>query len=63
MAKKKKNKESEAAEDLEGFDIKINEFGEIISSTQVDELNEFLNEHVDDKKLKDRKKNDQQEEE
>lgn len=63
MAKKKKKKESEAAEDLEDFDIKINEFGEIISSKQVDELNEFLDEHVDDKKLKNRKSSDRQEEE
>lgn len=63
MAKKKKKNKSEAAEELEGFDIKINEFGEIISSKQVDELNEFLNENVEDKKLKNRKSTDDEEEE
>lgn len=63
MAKKKKKDKSEAAEELEGFDIKINEFGEITSSKKVDELNEFLDEHVEDKKLKNRKTKDQQEEE
>jgi len=41
-------------EDLKGFDIKINEFGEIISSYSVDKLNGFLNDNVEDKKLKDR---------
>lgn len=39
-------------EDLEGFDIKINEFGEIISNYRVDKLNEFLNEKIADKKLR-----------
>ncbi|CAA6810806.1 MAG: Unknown protein [uncultured Aureispira sp.] len=41
-------------EDLKGFDISINEFGEIISSYSVDKLNGFLNDNVEDKKLKDR---------
>ena len=41
-------------DDLKGFDIKINEFGEIISSYSVDKLNGFLNDNVEDKKLKDR---------
>ena len=31
----------------------INEFGEIISNFEVDQLNEFLNDKVDDKKLRD----------
>ncbi|MCB0664447.1 MAG: hypothetical protein KDC80_01435 [Saprospiraceae bacterium] len=43
----------EAHEDLKGFDIKINEFGQIISTMPVDKLNKFLNHNVDDKKLKD----------
>ena len=41
-------------DDLKGFDIKINEFGEIISSYSVEKLNSFLDENVEDKKLKDR---------
>jgi hypothetical protein len=58
MAKKKKNEEEEAPKvhkDLEGFKIKINEFGEITTSYDVEKINAFLNENVEDKKLKDRK--------
>lgn len=60
MAKKKKNeKEKEDAPqvhgDLEGFKIKINEFGEITTSYDVEKLNAFLNENVEDKKLKNRR--------
>ena len=42
----------EVHEELEGFDMQINEFGEIISNTSVDKLNRFLNKHVEDKKFK-----------
>ena len=38
--------------DLKGFDIKINEFGEITSSLAIDRLNTFLDNNVIDKKLK-----------
>ncbi|NRB62922.1 MAG: hypothetical protein HRU40_07845 [Saprospiraceae bacterium] len=56
MAKnKKKVKSAGVHEDLSGFHIRINEFGEIVSSKQVDELNAFLNENVADKKLRERK--------
>lgn len=40
--------------ELEGFDISINSFGEIKSNYDLDKLNEFLNNNVDDKKLRDR---------
>ena len=40
--------------DLEGFEIKVNEFGEIIQSMPVDELNKFLDKKLRDKKLVDR---------
>ncbi|MCB0685437.1 MAG: hypothetical protein KDC53_02895 [Saprospiraceae bacterium] len=43
----------EAHEDLKGFDIRINEFGQIISTMPVDKLNKFLDQNVEDKKLKD----------
>lgn len=49
-------------DELKGFDIKINEFGEIISSFEVDDLNEFLDENVEDKKLKEMEKNKKKEE-
>ncbi|MEM6964024.1 MAG: hypothetical protein AAF573_04595 [Bacteroidota bacterium] len=52
MPKKKPQKGNpEVHDDLKGFDIKINEFGEITSNVKVEKLNEFLNENVEDKKL------------
>ncbi len=38
-------------DELKGFNININKFGELESSIQVDKLNEFLNENVEDKRL------------
>ncbi|WP_128547595.1 hypothetical protein [Larkinella soli] len=61
MAKKGNKPESESDEkprvhkELEGFDIKINTFGEITTSYDIDKINEFLNKTVDDKKLRHRK--------
>jgi hypothetical protein len=64
MPKKKPTQgKPEVHEELSGFDIKINEFGEIIASYQVDKLNDFLNETVDDKKLREQKKAASNEEE
>jgi hypothetical protein len=68
MPKKKQQKgKPEIHNDLKGFDIKINEFGEIVSNVKVDKLNEFLDKNVEDKKLVDREdfveESDQQEEE
>lgn len=72
MAKKKdKNPADEKPKvnkELDGFDIKIDSFGEIQSSLPIDKINEFLNKNVDDKKLRDREdieewKSGQQEEE
>lgn len=40
--------------DLEGFEIKIDKFGEIQQNLNVEKLNDFLNENVDDKKLRDK---------
>lgn len=55
MPKKKPKKGNpEVHKDLKGFDIRINEFGEIISNFEIDKLNEFLNEKVEDKKLRER---------
>ena len=39
---------------LEGFDIRIDSFGEIKSNFEIDKLNRFLNQNVEDNKLKDR---------
>lgn len=56
MVRKKEQKEDKAKvhEELDGFDISINTFGEIKSNLSVDEINKFLNREVDDKKLRDR---------
>ena len=52
MPKKKPIKgKPEVHKDLEGLDFKINTFGEIQSTMDLDKLNKFLNENVEDKKL------------
>ncbi len=40
--------------ELEGLDITINEFGQIVTSYDIDKINKFLNREVEDKKLVDR---------
>lgn len=53
MARKIKVQEKpQVNEALNGFDVTINEFGEIISSFDVGKLNLFLDETVEDKKFK-----------
>ena len=55
MAKKtKKDDNPKVNADLEGFKMNINTFCEISSSFSIDKINEFLNNNVDDKKLRDR---------
>lgn len=56
MPKKNPNKPPKVHEDLSGFAIRINEFGEIETTFEVEKLNEFLNEKVDDKKLREQHK-------
>lgn len=58
MSKKetpKKNKpKPRVHKDLQGFDISIDSFGEIKSNMNIEKINAFLNENVDDKKLAER---------
>lgn len=55
MSKKKKANDSpKVHDDLKGYKVEINEFGQIVSSFNVEKLNTFLNKEVDDKKLVDR---------
>ncbi|MBR9921448.1 MAG: hypothetical protein GYB31_11470 [Bacteroidetes bacterium] len=55
MPKKKPKKGNpEVHKDLSGFDISIDAFGEIKTNLEVDKLNRFLDDKVEDKKLKDR---------
>lgn len=57
----KKQSKSDVHNELEGFEIKINEFGQIVSSYEVDKLNTFLDEKVEDKKLKKNEPNEKAE--
>lgn len=53
MARKsKKNTHPQVSNELNGFDIQINEFGEINSSFKVSDINQFLDKKVDDKKFR-----------
>ena len=52
--KKSKTGKPELHQELEGFEISVNEFGEIKSTMPIEKVNEFLNRHVDDKKFKER---------
>ena len=62
MPKKMKKKGKPAVHDeLHGFDIKVNEFGEIVGNFNIDELNQFLNKEVKDKKLGKRGNADEEE--
>ena len=64
---KKKNKEEDKKpkvhDDLKGFDMKINEFGEIVSNLEIEKINTFLDENVEDKKFKDRQDAESKDEE
>ena len=39
---------------LDGFEVSINQFGELQSNMAIEKINKFLDENVDDKKLEDR---------
>ena len=52
--KKKQEKKPDVHDKLKGFDIKINEFGEIKTNLEIEQLNQFLDDNVEDKKLRDR---------
>ncbi|MDF1694200.1 MAG: hypothetical protein P1U56_00110 [Saprospiraceae bacterium] len=49
--KMKKEGKPVVHEDLDGFNIKINAFGEMETTVPIDKLNTFLNDKVEDKKL------------
>jgi len=39
---------------LDGFEVSIDQFGELRSNMNIEKINEFLNQNVDDKKLAER---------
>jgi hypothetical protein len=51
---KPKKRKPRVHSQLEGFEVSIDQFGELKSSMPIEKLNKFLNENVDDKKLEDR---------
>ena len=56
MAKKdeqpnKKRSKPRVHAELKGFEVTINQFGELQSNMNIEKINEFLNKNVDDKKL------------
>lgn len=52
MTKKKlPEKKADLNEELKGFDVRINKFGEIESNYDIDRLNDFLDKNVEDKKI------------
>jgi hypothetical protein len=60
MTKKSKSEKKPAAKkprvhkDLEGFELSINQFGELKSNMDIEKINAFLDKNVDDKKLAER---------
>jgi hypothetical protein len=65
MAKKKKVKMKKITpginKNLPGFDISIDPFGEIQSTYDIDSVNTFLNQNLEDKKLKKKSKKNKEE--
>ena len=57
--KKQKVEEAQVNPELKGLDIRVNEFGEIISSISVEKLNDFLDRNVVDRKLEEKKQKEQ----
>ena len=52
--KSKKEEKPKVNKELEGFEIHIDEFGQIKSNIKPEDLNKFLDKNVEDKKLTDR---------
>lgn len=50
----KKQVKPRVHKDLSGFEVSIDQFGELSSNLPIEKLNDFLNENVDDKKLAER---------
>lgn len=57
MSKKSENKKQlkpRVHRELDGFEVSIDQFGELKSNMKIEKLNEFLDKNVDDKKLAER---------
>ena len=63
MKKKKKPQSARKPrvhKNLTGLEVSIDSFGEIKSSMNIEKINKFLDENVEDKKLIEQKEHDQQ---
>jgi hypothetical protein len=65
MAKKdeqstKKQNKPRVHTELRGFEVTINQFGELQSSMNIEKINDFLNRNVDDKKLLEKEEKENQ---
>ncbi|TAE11297.1 MAG: hypothetical protein EAZ95_13800 [Bacteroidetes bacterium] len=49
--KKNETKSIKVRDSIKDFDIQINSFGEIVTNYDVDKINEFLNQNIQDKKI------------
>ncbi|HTJ53199.1 MAG TPA: hypothetical protein VL443_27280 [Cyclobacteriaceae bacterium] len=57
MSKEKKEDKKpkpKVHKELQGFDVTIDQFGEIRSNMNIEKINQFLDKNVDDKKLAER---------
>jgi hypothetical protein len=52
--KKEHKPKPKVHKELQGFDVTIDTFGEIKTSMDIEKINQFLNQNVDDKKLAER---------
>jgi len=50
----KKKRKPRVHKELDGFEISIDQFGELNSNLAIEKLNQFLDKNVDDKKLAER---------
>ncbi len=64
MAKKKVQpaRKPRVHKNLTGLEVSIGAFGEIKSSMNIEKINAFLDEHVEDKKLTEQREHDEQKE-
>ena len=54
MAKKKTSKKPKVHKELKGLEMSIDSFGEIKTTLNIENINAFLDKHVDDKKLREK---------
>lgn len=59
----KKQGKPKVHKDLKGFEISIDQFGELKSNMKIEKINSFLNDHVDDKKLLEKEEKEKQKKE